>query len=104
MVLIYIKDLSNELSSNPWIFADATGHTNEKCVLILFLLSKLKELVSFSRKTKKPSHLVLILNNIQVIQTPYQKHLGLFLDEKLNLGEHLRYIANKVNTSIGRLL
>ena len=30
-----------------------------------------------------------------VIQTPYQKHLALILDEKLNFDEHLRYIANK---------
>ena len=46
---------------------------------------------------------MLIFNNNQVIQSPYQKQLGLFLDEKLNFGEHLRYIANKVNTSIGLL-
>ena len=32
-----------------------------------------------------------------------QKFLGLFLDTKLNFGEHLRYIANKDNTSIGLL-
>ena len=46
---------------------------------------------------------MLIFNNNQVIQSPYQKQLGLFLDEKLNFGEHLRYIANKVNTPIGLL-
>ena len=56
--------------------------------------------VIFSRKIKKPSHPVLIFNNNQVMQTPYQKHLGLILDEKLNFGEHLRYIVNKVITSI----
>ena len=37
------------------------------------------------------------------MQTPFRKHLGLILDEKLNSGKHLRYIANKVNTSIGPL-
>ena len=46
---------------------------------------------------------MLIFNNNQLIQSPYQKQLGLFLDEKLNFVEHLRYIANKVNTSIGLL-
>ena len=56
--------------------------------------------VIFSGKIKKPSHSVLIFNNNQVIQTPYQKHLGLFLDEKLNFGEDLRYIDNKANASI----
>ena len=63
--------------------------------------SKQTQEVIFSLKIEKPSHPVLIFNNNQVIQTPYQKHLGLLLDEKLNFGEHLRYIANKVNTSIG---
>ena len=45
-----------------------------------------------------PDLSVLIFNNNQVIGTPYQKHLGLSLDDKLNFGEHLRHIANKVNT------
>ena len=44
-----------------------------------------------------------IFNNNDVIKTTCQKQLGLFLDEKLNLGKHLRYIANKVNKSIGLL-
>ena len=33
----------------------------------------------------------------------YQKHLGMFLDDQLNFGEHLMYIANEVNKSIGLL-
>ena len=41
--------------------------------------------VIFSHKIKKQSHPVLIFNNNQVMQIPYQKHLGLFLDKKLNL-------------------
>ena len=44
--------------------------------------SKQAQGVFFSRKIKKPSHSVLIFNNNQVIQTPYQKHLGMFLDDK----------------------
>ena len=54
--------------------------------------SKEAQEVTFSLKIKKPSHPVLILNNNHVIQTPYQKDIGLILDEKLNFGEHLRYI------------
>ena len=65
--------------------------------------SKQAQEVIFSRKIKKPSHPDLIFNNNKVIQTPYQKHLGMFLDDKLNFGEHLKYIANKVNKSIGLL-
>ena len=66
--------------------------------------SKQAQDVIFSLKIKNPSHPDLIFNNKQVIQTPYQKHLGMFLDDKkLNFGEHLQYIANKVNKSIGLL-
>ena len=65
--------------------------------------SKQAQEVIFSRKIKKPSHPDLIFNNNKVIQTPYQKHLGMFLDDKLNFGEHLKYVANKVNKSIGLL-
>ena len=65
--------------------------------------SKQAQEVIFSRKIKKPSHPDLIFNNNKVIQTPYQKHLGMFLGDKLNFGEHLKCIANKVNKSIGLL-
>ena len=61
--------------------------------------SKEAQEVIFRRKIKKPSHPVLIFSNEQVIETPYQKRLGLFLDEKLNFGEHLGYVAYKVNVS-----
>ena len=39
----------------------------------------------------------------QVIKTPYQKHLEIFLDHKFNFGEQFNNIINKVNTSIGLL-
>ena len=38
-----------------------------------------------------------------VNQTTYQKYLCMFLDNKLNFSEHLKYITNKVNKSIGLL-
>ena len=65
--------------------------------------SKQAQEVIFSCRIKKPSHPVLMFNNNHVIQTPYLKHPGSILDEILNFDEHLRYIANKVNTSIGLL-
>ena len=56
--------------------------------------------VIFSRKIKKPNH--PFLN--QVSQTPYQGYIeNTFLDDKLNLGENLKYISNKVNRTV-RLL
>ena len=127
LFLIYINDLSNELSSNRRLFADDASlfsviwDTNlSPNALNNDLLkinnwayqwkmsfnpdpSKQSPEIIFSPKIKKPSHPVLIFNNNQVMQTPYQKHLGLFLAEKLNFVEHLRYIADKVNTSIGLL-
>ena len=64
-------------------------------------LSKQAQEVIFSRKVKKPSHSLLIFSNIHVNQIPYQKHLGMVLQDKLNFVEHLKYTANKVNKSIG---
>ena len=65
--------------------------------------SKQAQEVIFSRKIKKPNHPELIFNNIPVNQTSYQKHLSMFLDNKLNLGRHLKYITNKVNKYVGLL-
>ena len=62
--------------------------------------SKQAQEVILSRKSKKPNHPVLIFNNIQVNQTPYQKHRVCFYI--INY-EHLKYITNKVNKSIGLL-
>ena len=64
-------------------------------------LSKQAQEVIFSRKVKKPSHSLLIFSNIHVNQIPYQKHLSMVLQDKLNFVEHLKYTANKVNKSIG---
>ena len=118
MFLIYINDSSNELSSNPRLFA---GGTSQFLVIRDTSLSantlnndllnsnnsayqwkvsfnpdppKEAQEVIFSRKIKKPSRPELIFSNNQVIKTQYQKHLGFFLDEKLNFVEHLRYIAH----------
>ena len=62
--------------------------------------SKQAQEVYFSFKIKKPSHPVLIFNNNQQIQTPYQKQLAMFLDDKLNFVEPLKYIANKVKGTL----
>ena len=65
--------------------------------------SKQGQEVIFSRKIKKPNYPELIFNNISVNQTSYQKHVGMLLDSKLNFGERLKYITNKVNKTIGLL-
>ena len=109
LFLIYINDLLTRLSSNSRLFADDTSPflvvhdmTSWANILNNGLLktnnwayqwkmsfnpdhSKQAQQVIFSRETKKPSHPDLTFNNNKVIQTPYQKHLGTFLDDKLNL-------------------
>ena len=44
----------------------------------------------FSRKIKKASHPLLNFNNNSVKQVQFQKHLGVYLDSKLEFREHNR--------------
>ena len=53
--------------------------------------------IIFSRKTKKISHLSLRFHNSIISQSPYQRHLGIFLDAQLTFEEHLKVITTKVN-------
>ena len=127
LLLIYINDLSTGLSSNPRLYANNTSlfsvvhdRNTSASELSNDLIkirnwayqckmsfnpdpSKQARKVIFSRKIKNPNHPELVFNNISVNQIPYQKHLDMFLDDKLNFGEHVKYITNKVNKSIGLL-
>ena len=127
LFLVFINELSTGLSSNSRLFADETSlfslvhdrntSVNELNNNLLKIRrwdyqwkmsfnpdpSKQVQEVIFSRKIKKLNHPELIFNNIHAKQTSYQKHLGMFLDNKLNFDEHLKYITNKVNKSIGLL-
>ena len=58
---------------------------------------------SFYRKIKSPNHPCLHLYNNLLNQTPLQKHLGMYLDPKLDFLEHLKNIQAKVNKSIALL-
>ena len=46
--------------------------------------SKQAEEVIFSRKSTKEDHPPIYFNDIPVTQTTIQKHIGLYLDEKLH--------------------
>ena len=61
---------------------------------------KQAEEVLFSRKSKSQNHLCLYFKNNIVNQTPLQKHLGMYLDQKLDFLEHSKNIQAKVNKSI----
>ena len=53
-------------------------------------LSKQVQEVVFSRKTHKINHPKVSFNNSPVVQSTYQKHLGQYFDEKLNLSHHIK--------------
>ena len=50
----------------------------------------------FSKKKKAQTHPIISRNNIQVEKAPYQKHLGIFLDEKLNFKQHVNIAILKM--------
>ena len=57
----------------------------------------------FSGKIKKSNHPVLIFYKKQVNETLLRKQFGMFFDNKLNFGEHFKFITNIVNKSMGLL-
>ena len=59
--------------------------------------SKQDQGVIFSRKANKIFHPLLRFNNGIASQSPYQKHLGIFVDAQLKV------ITIKLNKSTGRL-
>ena len=64
-------------------------------------LSKQAQEVVFSRKTSKISHPPITFNTVPVARTSGQKHLGLYLDEKLNFSQHINIKISKANKGIG---
>ena len=66
-------------------------------------LNKQAQEVLFSRKIQNSFQPSLIFNSNIVTQSITQKHLGMFLDIKLNFQEHLKSIFSKVNKTTGLL-
>ena len=64
--------------------------------------SKRAKEIIFSRKAKKIYHPSLRFNDSIVSQSPYQKHLGIFLDSQFIFEEHLKVNIN-LNKTIGLL-
>ena len=127
MFLIYIRDLSEGLSTNAKLFVDDTSlfsviHDSQTSANVLnndlemiynwafqwkmnFNPDPTKQAqeVIFSRKTKKQPHPPLVFNNANVTQSLYQKHLDNILDSKLTFENHINMVTTKINTTI-RLL
>ena len=122
--LIYINDLSDDLSTTANLFADDTSffsivqnantsasHLNNDLNKISNWAFQWKTIfnpdpskqaseVIFSRKIQNTCHPSIYFNNKSFKQVPSQKHLGLILDNKLIFQEHLQNILNRVNKSI----
>ena len=64
-------------------------------------LSKQVQEIVFSHKTHKMSHPKVNFNNSPVVQSTYQKYLGLYLDEKLNFSHHIKEKISKAYKGIG---
>ena len=123
--LIYINDLSKNLSSITKLFADDTSISSvvhdvdlsakqlnddlNKTAEWAFQwkmafnhdLSKQVQEIVFSHKTHKISHPKLNFNNSPIVQGICQKHLGLYLDEKLNFSHHFKEKISKAHRGIG---
>ena len=65
--------------------------------------SKQVQEVIFSRKTQGVIHPPAIFNNIPVVHSSCKKHLGIYLDEKLNFSNHIKEQISKTNKGIGIL-
>ena len=127
LFLIYINNLSDNLASNPKLFADDTllfsvvKNVDASNIDLNNDLKKIgewafqwkmsfnpdpnkqaQELI-FSRKVQTTNHPSLFFNENVVPKTTLQKHLGMFLDSKLNFSEHLKTIFQKTNKTIGLL-
>ena len=109
LYLIYKNDLSEGLSTNAKLFANDTSvfsviHESQTSANVLNKdlemihnwgfqwkmnfnpdPTKQAEEVIFNRKTKKLPHPPLLINNTNVTQSIYQKHLGIIPDSKLKL-------------------
>ena len=127
LFLIYINDLSDDLSPNARLFADDTSlfsivrdintsaaHLNNDLRKISNWAfqwkmsfnpdpSKQALKVIFSRKHQKINHPSIYFNNNPIETVSSQKHLGMILDTKLNFQEHINYILTKVSKTIGLL-
>ena len=125
--LMYINDLSCGLSSTTKLFADdtslfsvvhdvtqSTNELNDDLEKISNWAyqwkmsfnpdkSKQAQEVIFSRKTQRVIHPPAIFNDMPVVLSSCQKHLGIYLDEKLNFFNDIKEKISKANKGIGIL-
>ena len=103
MFLIYINDLSDNLADGTSLFS-VVKNVDASNIDLNNGLKKIGECafqwkMSFKVQTTNPPP--LFFNENVVLKTTLQKHLGMFLDSKLNFSEHLKTIFEKTNKTIG---
>ena len=125
LFLIYINDLPENLESSAKLFADDTSlflsvyDLSDSANLLNDDLKKISKWafkskmifnpgitkqaqeVIFSRKNTKTDHPIVFFNEAPVVHTPCQKHIGMYLDEKLNFNTHINENIAIANKSIG---
>ena len=85
--LIYINNLSKDISSTAKLFANDTSTFSVVDV----------NMVVFSHKSHRLNPLSVLFNNVPVKRCPIQKHLGIHFDEKLNFNHHVKEKITKAN-------
>ena len=124
LFLIYINDLTENIKSQMRLFADDSfvftpvkkvEVSHEQLVNDLETVSnwgyqwkmvfnpditKQAVEVIFSVKKKKPFHPELKFNDIPVAREDYTKHLGLFLDSRLNFSKHITEAIRKATKGL----
>ncbi|MES9994044.1 MAG: reverse transcriptase family protein [Candidatus Thiodiazotropha sp.] len=116
LFLLYINDIVTDIGSNIRLFADDTSLfiiVENPLTAAEFLNTDLEKitqwaktwLVSFnptkteslliSRKVYKPQHPPLFMQNIQIKEVDFHKHLGLCLSNDGSWHQHIKYITEK---------
>ena len=91
-----VKDTNispDDLNKNPQKISD--WFYRWKCHLIL------TKKVIFFRKLNKSNHPKIYFNNAPVFSANWQKHLGIYLDESLNISYHIKEKMSKAMKRIG---
>ena len=124
LFLVYINDLTDNISSQMRLFADdsslftpvkGVNETNVKLNQDLQTITnwayqwkmvfnpditKQAVEVIFSFKKEKPYHPELIFNGVPVSREEHTKHLGVYLDSKLNFSKHIREAVGKATKGL----
>ena len=116
LFLLYINDIVADIGSNIRLFADDTSLfiivenpvLSANCLnrdldkikrwattwLVSFNPSKTETLL-ISRKVKRPQHPPLFMQDVQIKEVDYHKHLGLNFSNDGSWHQHIRYITEK---------